>query len=255
MSEEFVKSFIKFANKIPSVKDGKIVSLTFSIIYEKGKPGKRKVLATSYETPEASMEVFVQSPKEVVLEGVDQKKLHSMNIGGKKFYTDYDPNLDNFATMDGNFYTIVKEDEVLTVLSHEKDFLKLIKSEKKMKFNKDLLSYAKKFLKGVDGFSLCMVNWTKEDMIDRSRMIFFNAENQTEIFVEVFKGEKEIMENIWGKIERKKKTEGILYTGKYNDENVLCSTLDEKRIMIAKCTKGNKNFLAEITPKLVKMIR
>lgn len=254
MSEEFVKSFIEFANKIPYVKKGEIVSLTFSIIYEKEKPGKRNVLVTSYEIPEALIEIIVQSPKEIVFEGVDQKKLRSMKISGKKFYTNYKPNLDNFITVEGNFYTIAGN-EILTVVSHKKNFLKLIEPEKKMKFQKDLLMYAKKLLKDVDGFSLCMVNWVKEDMWDVSRMVFFNAENHTEILVDVFKGEKETMKFLWKEIEDKKKLRGSLYSGKCNDEKVLCSIFDDKRFMIAKCTKEKKDLLTEIVPKIMGMIK
>ncbi|MCK4335391.1 MAG: hypothetical protein KAW40_01560 [Candidatus Aenigmarchaeota archaeon] len=254
MSEEFVNSFAEFVNKIPSVRGGEILSLTFSIIHEKEKPGQRNVLVANYKTPKAQIEIFVQSPKEIALEGVDEKKLRSMDIGGKKFYTNYNPNLDDFIVIKGDFYTTVN-DEVLTVLSPDKNILKSVESDKPAKFQKDLLSYAKKFVKDIDGFDLCMINWNKEDIRVVSRMIFFNVENQTEIIVDVFKGDKEATEILWEDIKGKKKLDGTLYMGKRDKEHVVCSTLDDNRVLVAKCTKGKDEFLPKVTRKVVKAIR
>ena len=103
MSEEFVNSFTEFANKIPSVKEGEMVSLTFTIIHEKKKPGQRNVLVVGYEIPEAHIGIFVQSPKKIVLEGMDEKKLRHVNINGKRFYTNYNPGLKKFFMAEGDF--------------------------------------------------------------------------------------------------------------------------------------------------------
>ena len=254
MSEEFVNSFAEFVNKIPSVRGGEILSLTFSIIHEKEKPGQRNVLVANYKTPKAQIEIFVQSPKEIALEGVDKKKLRSVNIDGKKFYTNYNPNLDDFVIVKGDFYTTVN-DEVLTVLLPDKNILKSVKPDKPLKFQKDLLSYAKKFVNDIDNFTLCMVSWSKEDMMEKSRMIFFNLENQTEIVVDVFNGDKEATEILWENIKGKKKLDGTLYMGKRDKEHVVCSTLDDNRVLVAKCTKGKDEFLPKVTRKVVKAIR
>lgn len=254
MSEEFVNNFTEFANKIPTVKEGEIVSLTFSIIYGKGKPGQRNVLVAGYETPEKRIEIFVQSPKEIALEGVDEKKLRSVNIDGKKFYTNYNPRLENFAITEGDFYTIIN-DEVLTVLSPDKNLLKSVKPDKHLKFQKDLLSYSKKFVKDIDSFILCMINWNKEDIMERSRMVFFSLENKTEILVDVLKADKEEIETLWEDIKGKKKLEGTLYTGKMDKEDVVCSTLDDNRVLVAKCTKGKSEFLPKVTRQVIKAIK
>lgn len=254
MSEEFVNSFTEFANKIPSVKEGEMVFLTFSIIYEKGKPSKRNVLVAGYETQEKRIGIFVQSPKEIVLEGVDEKKLRHVNINGKRFYTNYNPGLKKFFMAEGDFYTTI-EDEVLTILSPDKNLLKSVNPEKPLKFQKDLLSYAKKFAKDIDGFILCMVNWSKDGMVERSRMIFFNVENQTEIVVDVVKGDKETMGFFWEDIKGKKKLEGTLYKGKVGKEDVVCSILDDKRVLVTKCTKGKDKFLTKVTRQVIKAIK
>lgn len=254
MSEEFVNSFMEFANKTPSVKEGEIVSLTFSIIHGKEKPGQRNVLVTVYETSGTRIEIFVQSPKEIALEGVDKKKLRSANIGGKKFYTDYNPDLDDFVIVEGDFYTTVN-DEILTVLSPDKNILKSVKPDKPLKFQKDLLSYAKKFVNDIDNFTLCMVNWDKEDIMEKSRMIFFNLENQTEIVVDVFNGDKEATEVFWEGIKGNKKLEGGLYTGRMDEEDVVCSILDDKRVLVAKCTKGKDELLLKLTRQVIKAIK
>jgi len=254
MSEEFVNIFMEFANKIPSVKGGEIVSLTFSIIYEKDKPGQRNVLVTVYEIQETRIEIFVQSPKEIAFEGVDEKKLRSANIGGKKFYTNYKPNLDNFVITEGDFYTIVN-DEVLTVLSPDKNLLKSVKPEKPVKFRKDLLSYSKKFVKDIDGFHLCMVSWNKEDTRERSRMIFFSVADQTEIIVDVLKADKKGMETLWKDIKGKEKLDETVHRGKLDDENVVCCHLDDNRVLVAKCTKGSDKFLPKLTRQVVKAIK
>jgi len=254
MSEEFVKNFMEFANKTPSVKEGEIVSLTFSIIHGKEKPSQRNVLVTVYETPGARIEIFVQSPKKIALKGVDEKKLRFANIGGKKFYTSYNPNLDDFVIIEGDFYTIVN-DEVLTILSPDKNILKSVKPDKTLKFQKDLLSYAKKFVNDIDNFTLCMVSWSKEDMMEKSRMIFFNLENQTEIVVDVFNGDKEATEIFWRDIKGRKKLEGGLHTGRMDKENVVCSTLDDKRVIVAKCTKGKDELLPKLTRQVTRAVK
>lgn len=254
MSEDFVNSFAEFASKIPSVKDGELVSLTFSIIHEKEKPGQKNVLVAGYEIPEGRIEIFLQSPKEIALQGIDQKKLRSANIGGKKFYTNYSPDLKNFFTVEGDFYSIIN-DEVLTVLSPDKDFLKSVEPDKSFKFQKYLLSHVKKFVKDIDGFSLCMINWNKEDLMERSRMIFFSLENQTEIAVDLIKGDKETIEYIFEDIKGKKKLDGTLYKGRMNKEDVVCSRLDDSRLLVVKCTKGKKEFLPKVTKQVLKAVK
>jgi hypothetical protein len=254
MSKEFINNFIEFSNKIPHVDKGKIVYLTFSIIHKKGKPGKRNVLVAGYETPEALIEIFVQSPKEIALEGVDEKKLRQIKIGKEKFYTNYNPHLENFVGFRGDFYTVIKN-EVLTVLSPNKNILKSVNTDKTEKFQNDLFAYTKKFLNGVEGFDICMVNWKRDDIRDVSRMIFFNVDNQTEIIVDIFKGAKRAMEILWHEIEDKKKISGTIYSGKYSDEDVLCSILDNKRVIIAKCSRGKKDFLRKIIHKIVNMFK
>ena len=255
MSNEFIKNFIEFTNKIPSVEEGEFGSLTFSIMHEKEKPGKRNMLALNYEVRGSRIQIFVQSPKGVVFEGVNEKKLRSVNIGGKKFYTNYNPNLKDFVTVKGNFYTIVN-DEVITILSPNKDILKLVETGKTLKFEKDLAKYAKKFTDNIDGFDLCMVNWKMDtDLWDISRMIFFNVKHRTEIVVDIFEGDKEAIEILWEEIEGKKKLSGSLYLGKHDEEKVLCCLLDKKRVMIARCTKGKKDLFTKVTQKIVEMLK
>jgi len=255
MSNGFIKNFIEFTNKIPSVEGGKFGSLTFSIIHEKEKPGKKNMLVLDYEVRGSQIQVFIQSPKGVVFEGVNEKKLRLVNIGGKKFYTNYKPNLKDFVAVKGNFYTIVN-DEVITILSPNEDMLKLVETGKTLKFEKDLVKYAKKFTDSIDGFDLCMVNWKMDtDSRDISRMIFFNVEHKTEIVVDIFEGHKEAIEILWKEIEGKKKLSGSLYLGKHDKEKVLCSVLDKQRVMIARCTKGKKDLFTKITQKIVEMLK
>lgn len=254
MSEEFINNFMEFTNKIRSVKEGEIVYLTFSIVHGKEKPGQRNVLVVTYEIRGARMQVFIQSPKDIVLEGVDEKKLHSMEIGGKKFYTNYNPGLDDFVIVEGDFYTIMN-DEVLTVVSPDKNLLKLVEPDKSVKFQKDLLSYAKKFVQDVGGFTLCMVSWSKEDALERSRMVFFSMGDQTEVMADVIEGKKEATKILWEDIKNKKKLEGAFYTGKLDDEDVVCCHLDKNRVLVTKCTKGKSELLPKITSKVAKVIK
>ena len=254
MSEEFVNSFTEFANKIPSVKGWEMVSLTFSIIYEKEKPGQKNVLVAGYEALEKRIEIFIQSPKEIALEGMDEKKLRSANIGGKRFYTNYDPGLKDFVMTKGDFYTMVN-DEVLTVLSPDKNLLKSVNPGKPLKFRKDLLSYAKKFVNDIDGFHLCMTNWSKENFMDRSRMVFFNTGNQTEIVVDVVKGDKEAIKILREDVRGKKKLEGTVYNGKMDKEDVVCSALGDNRFLVARCTRGEDKFLPKVVRQVVRAIK
>ena len=255
MSEEFVNNLMEFSNKIPSVKGEGIVFLTFSIIHEKGKPGQRNVLVARYKTLNTKIEIYLQSPKAIALHGVDEKELLSANINGKKFYTNYTPDLKNFVSNDGNFYTIINGDEILTILTTDKNFLKLVEPQKPVKFQYDILSYAKKFIKDIDGFALRMVSWNKDGMMDRSRLIFSSADIQTEIAVDVFKADKNEIETLYGNIKNKNKLNEMLYTVKLKEEDVVFCRLDDKRILAAKCTKGNKELLPKLAQQVADVIK
>jgi hypothetical protein len=251
MTEEFVKNLLDFAKSVPSVRDGALNFMTFSIIYEKEKPGHKNVLLVRYQMDDGQVEILVQSPKETVLGDAGEKELKSVTHDGKKFFTNFDPKLEGFFLEKADFYTTINGDEVITIRAKDSRQLKLVDLHNRMKFDQDILAYAGKFSKEFNGFELCMTNWSRQGKTDKSRMIFLNTADQSVISAEIVKDRKAETDSFLDAIVEKKKLEGDLFLGKMEGHEIVFTRLDENRIFMARTIEGENAHLHSVASHLV----
>ncbi len=253
-SEKFLSEFLDFSKKIPLFKDGEMVYLIFTVIYEKEKPGSRSLMVVSYRNPEEEVELVIQSPKENIMEKMNLKKLKTTKIEDRKFYIGYVPEPRAFITLDGKSYTYLN-DKVWTVIAENKDAIKSLEFKTPLKFDKDILNYAKIFKEDLNGFSLCMLQWNKFDSSDRSQMIFSNPEKKTEMWAEILKDDREALQSFQKDIKNKKKLDKFSYEVELEGKKVLLSVIDKERILVSKCLKGKKELLKDFTRTILKKLR
>ncbi len=252
MTEDFHDKFLEHLKNISYVQGLKPISVTFTILYSKSGGQARDITIVKYGNFEKQIELLIQSPKEAVLEKVDVSKLKSINIGKKKFYTDYDPKISFYNRDKRDVYTVFNE-KTLSITCDNKNDTNLIKPEKTVEFESDIPGYVEK-LKVIKDFDMCFAQTSKEFNQDFSHLVFNNMEQKTEISLDIYRDEKEKIEELIDRIENKKKVNKQFTKGKIGDEFIIFSKLDENRLVVFHLHKGKEESVQDFAKEVVSKI-
>jgi len=259
MAEEgFKNRFLDVAKKIPYIKGGYLSSINFTTIYPREAGPVKNVLMARYKIGDEYLEFLLQSPKDAVLENINESKLKTTKLGGLNFYTTYDPRVDYFPS--GIFagkpklYTMVK-DNILTIATENKNHLKLIKTDKFAKPEFRIFDLIKSIPEQISDFEVRFFACEKDMYKDHFMFVFMSSDAKGEIRLEYYEDEKDEIESLADKVKNGKKVDKSTIKGKIEGKTALLYKINKNSILILKLIKGEEKDLVNLASKLTKVFK
>lgn len=209
---DFCNEFLRSMEKLPYFEEANPVYIFFS---------KNFLIIKYLKKDRREIEVLIQPVDSIG--GKPLSNLKKTKIYNKNVYLDYDPKHNLFPShYPPELYTFLKNGDIITVAVSEKKDIKLFKIGTRERLTAEIFKYACKISDEIVGFKKIFLKYSKKIHSGYLEIGFSDSDKKTEINVDVFEDEKEIIDEIINDVIRKKrKLNTQTMTGKVSGRDII----------------------------------